>query len=100
MKKVALVALSALLVVSVTGCFGPQKVTRALDDWANQEYVNTPWLIGNVVSSALLWVAFAVTQTVDIFINAYYFWVVDAQPFGKGVGTPFNHKVPTVPAGK
>ncbi len=100
MKKAAVVALALLIVVGSIGCFGPRKLTRGLDDWLNQEYVNQPWLVGNVISQALIGVAFWVTSMVDSIIDVYYFWGVDAWPFGKGVGTPFNHKAVTVPAGK
>lgn len=99
MKKVAVVLIALLLVVSVSGCFGPRKVTRSFDDWINQEYHNQPWLVGNVISAGLIGVAFWVTNFVDSFIDFYYFWVEDAWPFGKGTGTAFTHKA-VVPKSK
>ncbi len=100
MKKAMVVALALLIVVGSIGCFGPRKLTRQFDDWLNQEYVNQPWLVGNVVSMWLIGIVFWITQVVDGIIDFYYFWVEDAWPIGKGVGTPFNHKAITVPAGK
>ncbi len=97
MKKVAVLMIVVLLAVSLTGCFGPRKLTRGFDDWLNQEYVNQPWLVGNVISAALIGIAFWVTGVIDAVIDLYYFWVEDAWPFGKGVGTPFTHKNPTMP---
>lgn len=99
MKKVAVVLIALLLVVSVSGCFGPRKVTRSFDDWLNQEYHNQPWLVGNVISTALIGIAFWVTNVVDSFIDLYYFWAVDAWPFGSGTGTAFTHKA-VVPKAK
>lgn len=100
MKKFALVALAfVVLAVPMVGCYGPQKLNRSLDDWANQGYVETPWLYGNVLSYAVLSVANGLTWWIDGFVNVYYFWVDDAQPFGKGSGTPFDHKA-IVPAKK
>jgi len=95
MKKVAVVALALLVGVAAAGCYGPQMVTRGLDDWANQMYVDTPWLLGNVVSYALISIANGVTWFVDGFVNAYYFWAKDAQPFGSGTGTAYTHKAVT-----
>ncbi len=100
MKKAALVVLALVIVMGSIGCFGPRKITRGLDDILNQEYVNQPWLVGNVVSMWFIGIAFWFTQVVDAFIDFYYFWFEDAWPIGKGVGTPFNHKSIMLPAGK
>ena len=91
-KKIAVVAVALLLVVAVTGCWGPQMVTRGLDDWLNQGYTETPWLYGNVVAYMVWGVGFMVTSMADAFVNTYYFWAKDAQPFGSGKGTSYTHK--------
>jgi hypothetical protein len=100
MQKLAIVALTLLVVIGSVGCFGPQKLSRAVDDFTNQGYVETPWLYGNVISYWLISMIHGIAWWIDGIVNIYYFWVCDAQPFGKGVGTPFNHKAVTVPAGK
>ena len=98
MKKLARVSLALLiLVVPMAGCHGPQKLTRGLDEWTNNGYIESPWVYGNVISHLLLSVATTLTWTVDSFINIYYFWVDDAKPFGTGQGTayPFKAVSPT-----
>lgn len=95
MKKLALVSLALLIGVSSMGCWGPQMVTRGLDDWLNEGYTGSPWLYGNSISYMLIGFAFWITNWVDGIVNFYYFWVKDAQPFGDGNGTTFTHKVVT-----
>ena len=98
MKRIAPVALAAaILLASLSGCHGPQKISRSLDEWANDHYIESPWLTGNTLSHLILSAATAVTWTVDSFINIYYFWVDDAKPFGSGKGTayPFKAVTPT-----
>lgn len=98
MKRFAVVSLALLiLVVPLAGCHGPQKLTRSLDEWANNGYIDSPWVFGNTLSHLLLSVATTLTWTVDSFINFYYFWVDDARPFGTGKGTayPFKAVTPT-----
>ena len=98
MKKMTLVLLAFLVVlVALAGCHGPQKLTRGLDEWSNNGYIESPWVYGNALSHLLLGVASALTWTVDSFINFYYFWVDDASPFGSGKGTayPFRAISPT-----
>lgn len=95
MRTTAVLALAALLALSATGCWGPEKFTRHMDDWTNQSYVDNPWLMGNTVSWGLLRVIFIMTRVMDSFINAYYFWAIDAEPFGDGKGTKFEHRLVT-----
>ncbi len=98
MRKLAIASLALLILVSpLTGCHGPQKLTRSLDEWTNNGYIDSPWVYGNVISHVLLSVATALTWTVDSFINIYYFWADDAKPFGTGQGTayPFKAVSPT-----
>ena len=98
MKRFAGAALAAVVLMApLAGCHGPQKISRSLDEWANDHYIESPWLTGNTLSHLVLSVATAVTWTVDSFINIYYFWVDDAKPFGTGKGTayPFKAVTPT-----
>lgn len=98
MKRLAFALLAVvILFVPLGGCHGPQKLSRSLDEWANDKYIESPWLVGNTLSHLLLSVATTVTWTVDSFINVYYFWVDDAKPFGSGKGTayPFKAVTPT-----
>ena len=96
MKKLALLSLALLvLAVPMTGCYGPQMVNRGLSDWLNEGYTETPWLYGNVISYGIISLANGITWFVDGFVNAYYFWAKDAQPFGTGTGTTYVHKAVT-----
>jgi hypothetical protein len=88
-KAAAFLLVVVLLTSSLGGCHGPQRLTRGLDQWANDQYIESPWIIGNVLSHMLLAVGSTVTWTVDSFINVYFFWIDDAQPFGDGKGTPY-----------
>jgi hypothetical protein len=98
MKRPTLAALALVIVLAtMTGCHGPQRLTRGLDEWANNGYEQSPWLFGNVLSHVLLGCASALTWTVDSVINVYYFWVDDAAPFGDGSGTPYPFQ-PKTPA--
>lgn len=93
MRKLPLAGLVlAVALLTCTGCHGPQRLTRGLDEWANRGYAESPWLFGNVLSHILLGGASALTWTVDSFINIYYFWVDDAEPFGDGKGTPYPYR--------
>jgi hypothetical protein len=96
MRRAGWGALAAVVVLSGAGCFGPQMLTRQMDDWAQRTYHENPWLMGNLLSWALLKAVFAVTGVLDGFTNAYYFWFRDAKPFGDGVGTTFEH-TPVIP---
>ena len=98
MKRLAVVSLAFLILTApLAGCHGPQKLSRSLDEWVNERYIDSPWFVGNTLAHVLIAVATALTWTVDSFINVYYFWVDDAQPFGNGKGTayPFRAVSPT-----
>jgi len=97
MERVAGVLVAIALVVLLGGCWGPQMVTRGFDDWLNEGYVRSPWLYGNAVSYAMWSTGFMLTNLADAFANMYYFWVKDAQPFGNGVGTRYDHHKPVTP---
>lgn len=99
MRSLALCAAVMLLLVSAGGCFGPQKVTRHADDWLNHLYVDHPWLVGNTLSHACILFVTAILWSVDVLIvNPMDFWGRSAWPFGRGTGTPFNHRNPVLPA--
>jgi hypothetical protein len=100
MRKVVLVGLVVLMVVGSIGCYGPQMLNRAVDDFANEGYQKSPWLFGNVVVYSLVGFAGWITWGIDGIINIYYFWVKDAQPFGSGKGTAYPHQRPIMPASK
>ena len=98
MKTLALVSMVVLvLLLPASGCHGPQKLSRGLDEWANTGYMDSPWIYGNLLSHIFLGVGNGVTWMIDSFINTYYFWVDDAPPFGSGKGTgyPFKPVMPT-----
>jgi hypothetical protein len=96
MKRLPLAALAlAVVLATLTGCHGPQRMTRALDEWANNGYEQSPWLFGNFLSHVLLAGASVLTWTVDSVTNVYYFWVDDAAPFGDGKGTPYPFQAKT-----
>lgn len=98
MKKLFVMSMALLLVVSATGCWGPQKITRQLDDWANQMYVDSPWLAQLLTYVGVFSIGFWVTSLVDwLVLNPIDFWGTSAF---RGSGTPFNHKAPTTPAKK
>jgi hypothetical protein len=96
MKKLALISLALLVLLApIAGCHGPQKLTRGLDEWVNNGYMESPWMYGNVISHVLLGFANIVTWVVDSFINPYYFWFSDAWPAGDGKGTAYPFKMVT-----
>ncbi|HZE99494.1 MAG TPA: hypothetical protein VE981_20990 [Planctomycetota bacterium] len=96
MKRLAAAVLvAAVLSTTLAGCHGPQRMSRSLDEWTNRQYVESPWLTGNLLAHLLLAGATAVTWTVDSFVNVYYFWVDDAEPFGDGKGTPYPFRAVT-----
>ena len=88
-----------ILLTAVSGCFGPQKFTRHMDDWFNQLYVDNPWLAGNTATVLVMQAVFVFTHIFDgLIVNPIDFWGVSAWPFGaQGHGTPFPHKTPTIP---
>ena len=100
MKQVACLALAVVVLVAISGCGGPFKLTRGFDDTMNQKYVENPWLYGNAVSTVIAQVIYMVLGTVDmVFLNVYDFWFKSAWPFGehKGTGTGFKHKGVSMP---
>jgi hypothetical protein len=99
MKKAAALVLATLIALPSIGCWGPQKLTRHMDDWTQQTYVDNPWLVGNFFSTIVLHGIFLATGLIDAYINGYYFWFLDAEPVGNGTGTKFEHR-PVTPTKK
>lgn len=100
MKRRIVAVAAAALLLGAGGCGGPNKLTRQMDRWTNQLYVDNPWLAGNTLSVLLFNAFFVVTRIYDgLVVNPLDFWAVSAWPFGKqGYGTPFIGKNPVVPA--
>jgi hypothetical protein len=98
-RRAGLAAAALAVSAAAAGCFGPQRMSRRMDDWSNQAYVDNPWLMGNSVSYTLLATVFAGTRFIDGVVNFFYFWLRDAWPLGSGSGTPFEH-TPVVPPRK
>ena len=50
-KKGAALSLIVLVLIACSGCMvGPSMLSRHLDDWVNAQYVQAPWLYGNVAT--------------------------------------------------
>ncbi|HLY07822.1 MAG TPA: hypothetical protein VKW04_00830 [Planctomycetota bacterium] len=94
-QRMRAVLLAVLLGLPLGGCHGPQRLSRGLDEWANTGYADSPWIYGNFLAHLLLATGNTVTWTLDSFINVYYFWVDDAEPFGDGKGTPYPFRAVT-----
>ena len=96
MRKLAIVLVASATLSTFQGCGGPFYLTGSARDWYAQEYGKSPWLLGNVVSIWVYGVVQYVLGAVDLFVvNTYYFWFEDAQPFGDGKGTVYEHKALT-----
>ena len=96
MKKLGIVALLSVVLVSGIGCGGPQYASNSVSDWYAQQYHQSPWLFGNVISYAIYSFVYGITWMVDsVALNTYHFWIKDAQPLGDGKGSTFDHKNPT-----
>ncbi len=95
MKKLLLVPVAALLISAGVGCGGPQIAANSVGDWYAQKYNEVPWLYGNVLSYGIYSFVHGACWFVDGIINVYFFWGKDAQPFGDGKGTTFEHKNPS-----
>jgi len=95
MKKLGIVLVASIMLVTAGGCGGPYMLSNSVGDWYSDKYGETPWLYGNILANAIYGFVFYVAMGVDaVFVNTYYFWAKDAQPGGDGKGTVFEHKVP------
>ena len=93
MVKVGVIACAILLVVSSMGCYGPQQLTRGLDDWSNQMYVDSPWLSQVLYYVGVYSIGFILTGIADgLVLNPIDFWGTSAF---KGEGTAYKHVNPT-----
>ncbi|HZN62963.1 MAG TPA: hypothetical protein VFC90_11220 [Planctomycetota bacterium] len=96
MRKLAIVLVASIALTTAVGCGGPFYVSGVVSDWYAQQYGESPWLFGNIISAGIYgWVYYIVLAVDGIFVNTYYFWFKDAQPFGDGKGTVFEHKAPS-----
>lgn len=86
----------AVLVVGVVGCGGPNYLSGSVSDWYQQQYHDSPWIFGNILSYGLYGMVWGFTVFADaIALNTYHFWFKDAQPAGDGKGSTYDHKNPT-----
>ena len=86
-------ALTALLGVSLAGCWaGPQQLTRSLDDWNNQLYVQSPWIDVFLHAPIPVFPVLGFLANVGDFLitNPIAFWGDDAWD---SKGTAFRHLV-------
>ncbi|MHC4605706.1 MAG: DUF3332 family protein [Planctomycetota bacterium] len=94
MRKLTLAACLVLILVGSSGCFGPMKLMRGLDDWANQQYVDSSWL-GAVMFYPVLIPGYVLAFVGDVFIvNVIDFWGESAW---KDNGTMYIHRQPVEP---
>jgi hypothetical protein len=93
MRKLSIALVAAIALSTAQGCGGPYYVTGSVRDFYTQKYGESPWLWGNVIVNGLYMFAYGVCNFVDVVaLNTYYFWLKDAQPFGDGKGTVYEHK--------
>lgn len=86
--------MAALLVLAagLGGCYGPNHLTRGLDEWGNQVYVDTPWLAQLATYTGVLSLGYVVAGFIDyVFVNPFDFWGISA---ARGTGTPHIYKQP------
>lgn len=93
MSSRGLVACLLVLAFTISGCAGPHKLGRGLDQSYNQMYVNSPLISELCLPFILIGGAGALVGDL-IFVNPVYWWK-DAI---EGVGTPYYYRPPVVPA--
>lgn len=90
MSKIKL-TLGALLTLSAAGCWsGPQQLKRSVDDWRNQQYVQSPWM------NVFLHVPVPLFPALDFVAGIGDFWVMNPIAFWgddawDSKGTAFEH---------
>lgn len=90
MRKGLLVVVALCLVTATTACWGPNQVSRWVDDWTNQVYVDSPWLAQLLYYIPVFGIATVVAGVADIVVtNPIDFWGKSAF---RGKGTGFEHK--------
>ncbi len=98
MRKLLAKVSIGMLALGLPGCLaGPHQLSRTLDDWDHQLYVNSPWF------DALMCVTLVPVCRAGAFVgdclvgNAYAFWFGDAW---SGSGTGFRHADPPATDGQ
>jgi hypothetical protein len=93
MRKLSIALVAAVTLSMAQGCGGPYYVSGVVRDFYTQKYGESPWIWGNIIVNGLYGFANGIAWAVDgIVLNTYYFWLKDAQPFGDGKGTVYEHK--------
>ncbi len=92
MRRIGLLA-ALFLTATLTGCVGPMKLSRSVDEHYNQFYVDSPVI--TELASPLFITGSIVASTVDYALVNPVFWWKDAL---RGRGTPYYYKNPEVPA--
>ena len=82
-----MITLIAATTLGIAGCSsGPSQLSRSVDDWDNQLYVQSPWMDSILHLVPVIPVMKLAGGTVDLlFINPWYFWTDDAWD-SKGTG--------------
>ena len=90
MRKIA-IALGLAFGLTMTSCsVGPHQLSRTVDDWNQQMYVDSPWLNAALTVIPVMPLVAAGASIGDFFVtDAYAFWAKDAWD---GKGTGFVHK--------
>lgn len=90
-RIVAVVSLMAF----TAGCYGPNALSRGLDAWGNQLYVDNPWVAQLGHFTGVFLVGHLVASAIDyVVLNPFDFWGV-AVPTGHG--TPYVYPTPMRP---
>ena len=87
------IGLVSVLSIALSGCAGPMKLSRKLDEHYNQFYVDSPFV--TQLTTPIVVTGGVVASTLDYGLVNPVFWWKDAV---RGRGTPFYYKNPEVPA--
>lgn len=75
-----------VLAASLGGCYGPNHLSRGLDEWGNQLYVDDPWVAQLATYTGVLSIGYFVAAGIDyLFVNPFDFW---------GHAVPTEHGTP------
>jgi len=87
-KLIILLAVAATLVLPSCAA-GPHQLSRTVDDWDHEMYVESPLLDGVLYVIPVIPIAKYVAAIGDfLIVDAYYFWIED---LWDGKGTGFQH---------
>jgi hypothetical protein len=93
--RIGWLVLGALLLLSSQACYGPNHLSRGLDEWGNQLYVDSPWLAQLSHFLGLFTVGHWVATAIDyVFLNPFDFW---GPSVPRHRGTPHLYKQPLRP---